>query len=386
MSKKQLRFLIYSNIFVVFCVFAGVRWLVEHKLHDLWTLKTTPVDTTNISPTTSDLWSLQSTLIDAIARIQNSVVSISISKDIKFYVDDPSLLNGPWNIQQQTAVLWGGSGIIISKNWYIITNKHVVQDTTAKYSVTLLDGRTYNIQKIWFDDLLDIAILKITDDKEKLITDLVPATFLPLDTQLFKWQFVLAMGNSLSTYSHNVTLGILWGQDKQLKINKNNLYIWLYQTDALVNPGNSWGPLCDIQGNVLGITTAIKEWEGIAFALPLSQQFVTSTIKSIEMFGKISRPIVGIQYIDITPSVQQEYALTVDHGIYIKDVLSDLSADKAGIQIWDIILGINAHPISKQSPFLYQLYTYIPWDKISVDILRDNKQMTLDILLWWSNE
>ncbi|MEI6773837.1 MAG: S1C family serine protease [bacterium] len=90
-----------------------------------------------------------------------------------------------------------------------MTNKHVVQDITAKYSVTLYDGTIYNVDKIWFDDLLDLAILKIVDSASKSPTNLTPATFLSLDTQVDVGQFVLAIGNSLSSYANNVTMGII---------------------------------------------------------------------------------------------------------------------------------------------------------------------------------
>lgn len=334
----------------------------------------------------SNLSDLQSSLIDTITLAKKSVVSISISTDIKNYVEDPSQLNGPGNIQNQTAKVGGWSGIIVAKQWYILTNKHVVQDTTAKYSVTLYDGKNYNVDKIRFDDLLDLAILKIIDAEWKVPSNLIPAPFLSLDTQVDIGQFVFAIGNSLSNYSNNITMGIIGGKNKELTINKNNLYIWLYQTDALINPGNSGGPLIDINGSVLGVTTAITEWAGIAFALPISKEFIASTIKSIEIFWKIERPLIGIQYTDITPSLQQEKNITVTDGIYINDVLTDLPAWEAGLQIGDIILSINDVSINNQLPFLYQLYTYIPGNQIRLAILRDEKQMTFNVLLRWNTQ
>lgn len=334
----------------------------------------------------SSIWILQSSLIDTISTAKKSVVSITISKDIKFYVDDPSQVNGPWNIQEQTTKVWWWSGIIVSKQWYIITNKHVVQDTTAKYSVTLYDGKSYNVDKIWFDDLLDLAILKIVDSEWKMPIDLPIASLLPLDTQVFVGQFALTIGNSLSTYANNATLGIVWWKNKKLIINNNNLYVWLYQTDALVNPWNSGGPLVDIAGNVIGITTAITEGQGIAFALPLSKEFVDGTLKSIESFWKIIRPIIGIQYIDMTPALKQEKKIDIDTGIYIKDVLTDLPASEAGLKVWDIILAINGKEITSELPFLYQLYTHIPGDKINLNILRNKENLAVDVLLWWNTQ
>jgi len=331
-----------------------------------------------------NLLALQSSLVETIVQAKKSVVNITISKDAKVYMDDPSQLNGPWNIQ--TAKIGWWSGIIVSKQGYILTNKHVVQDTTAKYSVTLYDGKTYNVDKIWFDDLLDLAILKIVDSQGKPIENLIPASFLPLDTQVDIGQFALTIGNSLSSYANNVTMGIIWGKDKQLIINKNNLYIWLYQTDALVNPGNSGGPLLDIEGNVLGITTATTQWAWIAFALPISKEFVASTLKSIETFWKIVRPIIGIQYVDITPALKQEKNITLESGISITDVLVDLPAFQAGLKIWDSILSINGKKINNQLPFLYQLYTYIPGDQISLDVLRDWIKLTVNVLLGWNTQ
>ena len=137
----------------------------------------------------------------------------------------------------------------------------------------------------------------------------------------------------------------------------------------------------DIEGHVLGITTAITEGEGIAFALPISKEFVVSTIASIEKFGKITRPIIGIQYIDITPAMKIEKNISQDNGVYIKDVLTDLPAWQAGLKTDDIILNINGKKITNQLPFLYQLYTYIPGDTITLDILRGGKPLVVQVLL-----
>jgi len=386
MQKKHLTLLVVFNVFLVFFWCLIVRWIANNKLNSLAKTIESRMGNKVNSIKSSNLDVLQSSIVDMIAQAKTSVVSITISKDVKFYVDDPSQTTGPGNIQQQTAKVWWWSGIIVSKKWYIITNKHVVQDTTAKYAVILYDGQTYNVDKIRFDELLDVAIMHIIDSWWKDVTNLQPASFHSLETQVDVWQFVFAIGNSFANYSNNVTMGIIWGKNKQLTINKNNLYVGLYQTDALVNPGNSGGPLLDINWSVVGMTTAIAEWEGIAFALPISKEFLASTITSIERFGKIVRPILWIQYIDNNPSVQQSQKLTIDHGIYINDVLADLPARQAGLQIGDVILSIQHHDITTQLPFLYQLYTYIPGDQLTLDILRAGKNMTLTVILGWNIE
>ncbi|EKD24869.1 MAG: Trypsin protein [uncultured bacterium (gcode 4)] len=386
MQKKHIIFLIALNICLVF--FGGIIvWsMTKSRLENLGISMESRIGNQVSDIKKSNFLALQSSLIDVIATAKKSVVSVTISKDVKFYVEDPSQVNGPGSVQQQTAKVGGWSGIIVSKKWYILTNKHVVQDTTAKYSVVLSDGKSYNVDKVWFDDNLDLAVLKIIDTAWKSVTDLDVASLLPMDAQVEVGQFALAIGNALSKYPNTVTMGIIWGKNKQFTINKNNLYIWLYQTDAQIKPGNSGGPLLDIEGNVLGITTAIAEWEGTAFALPITKEFIESTIKSIEDFGKIARPIIGIQYVDITPTIKKENNITLDNGIYIKDVITDLPGWQAGIKMGDVIMSINDKEITNQLPFLYQLYTYVPGQTISLNILREGKQLVLPVLLGWNTQ
>lgn len=384
MQKKHFILIVVLNIFLILLWGVIIRGITNNKIESLNSSMESSAGSKVNDVKKTDFLALQSQLIQMITTAKQSVVSITISKDVKFYVDDPSQINGPGSVQQQTATVGWGSGIIVSKKGYIITNKHVVQDTTAKYSITLADGRTYNVDKVRFDDLLDIAMLKVVDSEWVSPTNLVAAPFLPLDTPVYIGQFALTIGNALSKYPNTVTMGIIWWRNKQLTINGNNLYIGLYQTDAQANPGNSWGPLLDINGNIMGITTAIDEGNGMTFALPLTQEFIAGTIKSIEMFGKISRPVIGIQYVEITPSLKAEKKLSVDTGIFIKDVLTDLPAWEAGLKIGDIVVNINKNPITKQLPFFYQLYTYIPGDTITLDIIRDGEPLVINVVLGWN--
>ncbi len=355
--------------------------IISSKYGNLQSKVTTQIQNTAKSKQISDVVSLQNYLIQTLQKAQKSVVSIAISKDVKFYVEDPSQMSGPWTVQTTTLGWW--SGILVAKHGYIITNKHVVQDTASKYAVTLSDGKIYNVDKIWFDDVLDIAVLRIVDSKGNPFSDLPVASFLSINDDVQVGQFVWTIGNALAEYANSVSFGIISSKNKQLKINKSNLYIWLYQTDALVNLWNSWGPLLDINGNVIGISTALDTAQKIAFALPLTQEFVDSTIKSVETYDKIARPLIGIQYLEITPSIQKDKKLTVDQGIFVKDVLADLPAAQAGIKIWDIITSINGKIITDQLPFLYQLYTSIPGDTVALSVLRAGKPLTINVVLGW---
>lgn len=331
----------------------------------------------------AELSRFEDQMIDTITQASKSVVSIVISKNIKFYMEDPASLYGPGTVSSQTAKVGGGSWIIVSKDWYIITNKHVVEDTTAKYSVVLSDGTTYDVDKIWFDDNIDIAILKIVDNKWNAASNLPVATVVGMEDEVRIGQFALAIWNSLSEFQNSVTMGIISARNRVLKINEwKNLYVWLFQTDAPINPGNSGGPLLDIYGNVIGINTAISEMgQWIAFALPISKEFIDATITSIKNYAKIIRPLIGISYVDITKDVQSKLKLTIENGIYIKDVFADLPASVAGIKQWDIVVAIDKKPINQKTPFLYQLYTYIPDTTIDLTIIRKWETMNIPIVL-----
>ncbi|HCB52007.1 TPA: hypothetical protein DEP21_05615 [Patescibacteria group bacterium] len=120
-----------------------------------------------------------------------------------------------------------------------MTNKHVVEDTTAGYTVVLYDGSTWNVDKIWYDDQLDLAYLRLVDKQGKYPQDLPSATFAPFSREISIGQFGLVIGNSLAQYTNTTTLGIISGKNRQLKVNNENTYVGLYQTDAAINPGNS---------------------------------------------------------------------------------------------------------------------------------------------------
>jgi len=376
MHKKELLLLSIVNVFLLL-----IWWilLVWYNNRSIASLKAPP----SLAPTQH---TRETSIIDTIHSIQPSVVAITITKDIAFYVDTPDQIYWPGNIAKKTTSLGWWSGIFVSKDGYILTNKHVVQDYNAQYEVVLYDWSIYKVEKIWIDDALDLAILKITDPQNTLSAHKIATKFLPLHSSLALWQFVLLLWNTTSTYPSAVTMGILGWMNKKFTLHGNNTYVWLYQTDAQSNPGNSWWPLVDLRGYVVWITTALVEWEGITFALPLTQEFVDTTLRSIERFGKIVRPLVGIQYTDITSDLQQEHQLSTKQWIYITDVLNNLPAREAGIKVWDVITHINTHPINSTFPFLYQLYTRLPWDDCELQIIRQGKKHTISLTLWGNTQ
>ena len=330
---------------------------------------------------------LQNQITKAVQKLSKSVVSVVISKNLKVFIENP--YDFFWgHIAEKKEKIWWWSWIIVTRDWYIITNKHVVQDPTADYTVITSDWNTYHVDKIWLDPVLDFAILKVVDNKWNPPLNLTPADIKPLIQSVKVWQFVIAIWNALAQYSNTATFGIISALGRQLndlENHANSVYIWLYQTDAAINPWNSWGPLANINWQVIWVNTAISAiWQWIGFAIPLSSEFVETTLKTIKKYWKIVRPFIWIEFIDLNQSISKAKDLNQVEGALIKKVLPWTPAAKAGLQSWDIILKINWIDINLDHPLLYVVYTYMPGDTIQLLIDRNwkliKKELTLDIL------
>lgn len=331
---------------------------------------------TNVALTVS---SFQAAIVDTIRQANYSVVSIVATRNVQLYMMGPDRSISV--AEEQRQVGWG-SGIIVSKSGYILTNRHVVEDPNVSYTVILHDGKTYRVRNIWIDSVLDIAVLAL--DVDTVFTDTVhEAHFISRDDSLSVGQFAFAIGNALTQWQNTVTFGVISAKNRELRMLGDNMYIWLLQTDTAINPGNSWGPLLDIYGNVIGINTAISIFgQGIGFALPVTQEFVDATIDGLESYGKIVRPFVGIVYMDITPAVQNQFGIDdTQNGVYITDIIVDSPADSAGLMRGDIIISINDMMINDDTPFLYQLYTYRPGDVLTLHILRAGTSIYRDVTI-----
>ena len=330
----------------------------------------------------NNLSAIQEAITTNVGTVLESVVSIVATKNITLYFTKTPFSDTISSTEQQAKVWWW-SGIIVSKSWFILTNRHVVQDPNASYTVITHDGKTYPIARVWFDPQLDIAIVQIQDqEKESFVDHVQEALFNPFIRPIQIGQFVFAIGNTLTQYDNTVTMWIVSAKNRELYV-KNTLYAWLLQTDAPINPGNSGWPLVDIYGNVIGINTAIDsnaQW--VWFALPVTQEFVDKTIESILNYQKIVRPYIGIVYTDITDAFKKELNISdVDAGIYIQDIVADSPAQEAWLLAWDIVIAIDDQPITKESSFLYQLYTYNTQDTIRLHVLRNWDSVFIEVML-----
>jgi serine protease Do len=332
--------------------------------------------------------SIESNITAAIEQWSPSVVSIVTSKDISFYLNDalfygktPQLPTPTIKSKNQKIKTGWASWIIISKDGYIITNKHVVEDLKAEYSIITKDWDTLSVKNIRRDPVLDIAVIQAINDKWELPTDLQPAKFISYTSPVHIWQFTIAIGNALTEYSNTATFGIISAKNRSIDTqSQDEVSIGLYQTDTPINPGNSWWPLLNTAWEVLGINTASK-WEWIGFTLPLSNEFIQATLASLNTGGTISRPYIGIQTKLLTKAAAKNLDMKKFEWVYIESVKPNSPAQSGWLLSGDIITEINNTTIQSDMPLLYTIYTFKPTEKISLLIYRNKEYKKFDITL-----
>lgn len=278
-----------------------------------------------------------------------------------------------------------GTGIIVSKDGYVMTNRHVVENSTA-VEVTTSGGVIYdNVKIIGSDPLNDIAFLKISNPK-----DLQPA-ILGDSSTLKIGQNVFAIGNSLGEFNNTVTSGIISGLNRPVSASSGDgsqsaSLTGLIQTDAAINPGNSGGPLVNRAGQVIGINTAVaSDAQGIGFAIPINS--TKGVLASVLATGKVERAYIGVRYVDITPAIAREKRLQVSEGALVAGdrgtpaLVADGPAAKAGIKEGDIITKINEYTVGGAASITSIIGAYKPGDTVTVTYLRDGKERTTKLTL-----
>jgi serine protease Do len=306
-------------------------------------------------------------VVQAVEKAAPAVVSIIITKDVPKYeqyfesYNDPFYdeffgpgFGGNFQIPQyrqngtEKQEVGGGSGFIVSADGYVVTNKHVVNDETAEYTVILNDGTKHDAKVVARDSIEDVAVVKID------ATDLPYLTFGDSD-QIKLGQSVIAIGTPLVEFNNSVSVGVISGLSRSITaggmFTKPENLDGVIQTDAAINPGNSGGPLLNLKGDVIGMNVAIADGQNISFSLPANM--VKSIVESVKTNGKIVRPYLGLRYVQITPELKESNKLSVDYGVLVLrgETVSDLAvipgspADKAGLVENDIILEVDGAKI-----------------------------------------
>jgi len=341
-----------------------------------------------------------SATIDIVQQVSPSVVSVVIKKDVNSQQQiDPFFQFSPFDQffgtpqitptpKQQTEPdyqkVGGGSGFIISSDGYIATNRHVISDEQAQYSVVLNDGKEYPAKVVGTDLFLDIGVLKIE------ATNLPVVKFGNSD-DLAIGQTVIAIGNALAEFSNTVTKGVISGIGRSVIAGGGGTSEKLedvIQTDAAINPGNSGGPLLNLAGEVVGINTAVSsQGQLIGFAIPINS--IRKVLDGVKQTGEITRPYLGVRYIILNDTIIQENKLKVDHGALIirGDRTTDLAivpgspADKAGLRENDVLLSLNGKPINQDNSLSQMIAGFNPGDKIELEIYSQGQSKKVIVTL-----
>lgn len=289
-----------------------------------------------------------------------------------------------WFYGQSTQTS-AGTGMIVSKDGYILTNKHVVEGANS-ISVILDDGTTYDkVKLVGTDPLNDVAFLKING-----VNDL-PSVTLGDSKTISAGQQVVAIGNALGQYQNTVTYGVISGTGRTLTAYSNDhtsseKLSDMIQTDAAINAGNSGGPLVNAAGQVIGINTATSsEADGIGFAIPISS--VKGMLKNIINNGSAERAYMGVYYLNVTPDVATTYDLPVTTGAYLLGssqnaaIISGGPGDKAGLKEKDIITKVNGVNVGKAGTVSTLIGEFAPGDTVQLTVLRNGEEKTINLTL-----
>ena len=312
----------------------------------------------------------EGSIADVASKVSGSVVSILTEVKTTSY--------NFFGYSSESTGAAAGTGIIISSDGYVLTNKHVI-DSATKIYVVLDDGTVYkNVELVATDPLNDVAFLKVPN-----ASNLSSATLGDSKT-ITVGQQVIAIGNALGQYQNTVTSGIISGTGRSLVATDSNYQSAesltdMIQTDAAINSGNSGGPLVNAAGEVIGINTAVSDANSIGFAIPISS--VKGMLKSLLETGKASRAYIGVQYENIDASLAIEEDLASTSGAYVNSTVKGSPAESAGLKKGDIILAVDGVKIAANTSLGTLLGEHSVGDTVHLTVLRSGSELDLAVTL-----
>lgn len=316
---------------------------------------------------------VEGSIADVVEKVSASVVSIVTTTKTNSYFG------------QSVTGSAAGTGIIVSENGYVLTNKHVIEGA-SKIAVVLDDGTTYdNVEVAEIDPLNDVAFLKIKDVSG------LPAANLGDSKTISVGQQVIAIGNALGVYQNSVTSGVISGTGRTLTASDSTGSAYetlsdMIQTDAAINSGNSGGPLVNAAGEVIGINTATSSTaENMGFAIPISS--IKGMLKQLIEGGDAARAYLGVYGSQITPEAAKEYNLPVTAGAYLysssnySSVIKGSPAEQAGLKDKDIITAVNGVKIGSAGSLSTLIGEYKPGDTVQLTVIRDGNEIAVNVTL-----
>ena len=329
-------------------------------------------ETTKLSQTIEEVKKENETITQMLERVNESIVGISKLKNTGNSIF----------VENSTSKLGLGTGMIVSENGYILTNEHVSGGKYSNCFITLPTGKSYQGNVVWASTDLDLSIVKINAKNLQYVS-------LGDSEQVKLGQTVYAIGNPIGfEFQRTVTAGIVSATNRTIIINeedeqenKKSSYMEdLIQTDATINPGNSGGPLINESGDVIGINSVkITSAEGIGFAVPINT--VKNIIYSFTTTGSFTEAYLGIFAYDknVIPYLDNNLELT--QGIYVVQVNTNSAAELYGIKEKDILLEVDGIALEKMCDLRCYIYTKKPGDKIIFKILRNRREMQIEVEL-----
>ncbi len=330
-------------------------------------------------------------IVQIIEEVSPAVVSIVATKEIPVYeIKGSDFFHSFEQKGTEEQEVGEGTGFIISEDGLVLTNKHVVLDEEANFKILTLDGSEYPVEVIARDPVQDLAVLEIIE-----VDHSFPQVELGDSSKVKVGQTVIAIGNALGKYQNAVSTGVVSGLGRTVQASGGSFYEVLrdvIQSDTAINKGNSGGPLLNLDGEVIGINTAIDvEGQNIAFAIPINK--AKRDVEQIRTTGEIVYPFLGVRYVAVTELLQKQEDLPVDYGALIlkgesgeSAVIPGSAADKAGIKEGDIILELNDQKIDSDHSLGEEIMEYSPGEEISVKILRNDEEINLKAILEQRNK
>ncbi|MDH4330706.1 MAG: trypsin-like peptidase domain-containing protein [Candidatus Moranbacteria bacterium] len=336
----------------------------------------------------------QGAVIDVVEKSSPAVISIVVTKDVlkyRNYYDSYDWFFSPFHQERQLngeaeterQEIGGGTGFFVSSDGMIVTNKHVVSDVQADYTVITDDGSEYSAQVLARHPVLDIALIKIEGEN-------FPVVELGDSDNLKVGQAAVAIGNSMGEFANSVSLGIVSGLGRDIVASSgfgqserlNNII----QTDAAINPGNSGGPLLDLSGRVIGVNVAIANGaQSIGFALPVNR--IKNIIDEVKSTGKITIPYIGVRYVPLDKEIQKANNFPYDYGIIVLrgEKMTDFAvipgspADKAGIVENDIILEVDGKRIDSTNELPEIMSNYSIGDEATLKVWHKGEEKEVKV-------
>ena len=341
-------------------------------------------------------------IINVVESSSPAVVSVVATKVVPIYEQQLEFTPfGPSVKQRQNGTekqeLGQGSGFIVSEDGLVLTNKHVVADEDADYTIFTNNGKKYSAQVLARDPVQDLAVLRIDrsnklDKDGNLETDKFPVLKLGDSKSLEIGQTVVIIGNALGEFRNTVSVGVISGLGRRITASDSSGSFVetlenVIQTDAAINQGNSGGPLLNLKGEVVGISTAVVSGaQSIGFAIPSDK--AKRAVEQAAETGKIIYPFLGIRYMLVTESLKDQKGLSVDYGALIgagsqgeRAVEAGSAAEKAGIKEGDILLEFGGKKITVDNSLSELILDYEPGETVDVKLLRGGEEKVLSVTL-----